>query len=56
MTINQFFEKNEKFFEGREEKVYYSGLGYMIDLNFHGNKFAKKIDENGHRDRNINHE
>ena len=31
-------------------------LGYMIDLNFQGNKLAKEIDENGYRDRNINHE
>ena len=28
----------------------------MIDLKFQGNKLAKEIDENGHRDRNINHE
>ena len=31
-------------------------LGYKIDLYFHDYKIAVEIDENGHNDRNIDHE
>ena len=31
-------------------------LGYRIDIHFHDFKLAIKIDENGHRNRNIDYE
>ena len=34
----------------------YSVLGYRIDLYFHDYKLAVEDDENGHKDRNIDHE
>ena len=34
----------------------YIVLGYRIDLYFHDYNFEVEIDENGHSDRNINHE
>ena len=34
----------------------YSVLGYRIDAYFHAYRLAGKIDENGHINRNIDHE
>ena len=34
----------------------YSALGYRIDVYFHANRLAGKIDENGHINRNIGNE
>ena len=34
----------------------YSALGYRIDVYFHANRFAGKIDENGYINRNIDNE
>ena len=43
-------EKKERFTSK------YSALGYKIDLYFHNYKIAIKVDEKGHKDRDINHE
>ena len=34
----------------------YSALGYRIDVYFHANRLAGKIDENGYINRNIGNE
>ena len=34
----------------------YSALGYRTDVYFHANRLARKIDENGHINRNIGNE
>ena len=43
-------------FEGENMQTQYSVLGYRIDLYFHDSKLAMEIDEEGHKDRNIDHE
>ena len=43
-------------FEGENMQTQYSVLGYRIDLYFHENKLAIKVDGKGHEDRNIDHE
>ena len=45
--------KIESSFEGENIQIKYSVLGYRIDLCFHDNNLATKIDENGQIDRNI---
>ena len=42
-------------FEGENMQTQYIVLGYRIDLYFHDYKLAVD-DENGHKDRNIDHE
>ena len=43
-------------FEGENMETQYHVLNYRIDLYFHGYKLAVEIDENGHKDRNEEHE
>ena len=43
-------------FEEENMQTQYSVLGYKIDLYFHDQKLAVKIDGKGHKDKNINHE
>ena len=43
-------------FEGENMQMYYSVLGYKIDLYFHGYKLSIEVDEKGHKDINIDHE
>ena len=43
-------------FEGGKTQTQYSDLGYRIDLYFHDYRLAIKVDEKGHKDRNIDHE
>ena len=43
-------------FEEENMQTQYSVLGYEIDLYFHDYKLAIKVDEKGHKDRNIDHE
>ena len=43
-------------FEGENIQTQYNGLSYRIDLYFHDYKLKIEIDENGHSDRNVNHE
>ena len=42
-------------FEGENMQTQYSVLGYRIDLYFHDHKLTIKVDEKGHKDRNIDH-
>ena len=48
--------KIKSLFEGKIEQRQYSVLGYRTDLYFHGCKFAIEIDENVHRDIDIDSE
>ena len=43
-------------FEGENMETQYHVFNYKIDLYFHNYKLAVEFDENGHRDRNSNHE
>ena len=43
-------------FEGENMQTQYSVLGYRINLYFQDYKHAIKVDEKGHKDRNIDHE
>ena len=43
-------------FEGENLSTRYNFVGYRIELYFHDYKVAIKIDENGHSNRNIEHE
>ena len=43
-------------FEGENMQTQCSVLGYRIDLYFHDYKLAVEVDEEGHKDRNIDHE
>ena len=43
-------------FEGENMQAQYSVLGYRIDLYFHEQKLAIKIDEKGNKDRDTNDE
>ena len=43
-------------FERENLKAQYNVLSYRIDLHFHDYKLATETDENGHSDRNIDHE
>ena len=43
-------------FEGENMEIQYHVLNYRIDLYFHDYKLAVEIDENGHKDRNKEHE
>ena len=43
-------------FEGENMQTQYSVLGYRIDIYFHNYKLAVEVDENGHNDKNIDHE
>ena len=45
--------KTRRLFKGENMQTQYKKLGYRIDLYFHGSNFAIKIDENGHKDRNV---
>ena len=42
-------------FEGENMQTQYSVLGHRLDLYFHDYKLAIKVDEKGHKDRNIDH-
>ena len=48
--------KSKSSFEGENIQTQYSVLGCSIDICFHDNKLTIVIDENRHRDRNIDHE
>ena len=43
-------------FEGENMESQYHVLNFRIDLYFHDYKLAVEIDENGHKDRNEEHE
>ena len=43
-------------FEGENMQTQYNVLIYRIDLYFHDYKLAIEIGENGHSDKNIDHE
>ena len=40
-------------FEGEKMETQYNALSYRTDWFFNDNKVAKKMDENGYRNRNI---
>ena len=43
-------------FEGGDMQIYYSVLGYRIDLYFHKHKLETEVDKLGHTDRNLSNE
>ena len=57
LTKKQSAATNIKIsFKGENMQTKYSVLGYRIDLYFHESKLGTEIDENGHRNRNIDYE